>query len=522
MPCPDFNVTVMSRSDGKSAVASSAYQSCSKLFSEYDGKTKNYTYKWHELFHQEIMLPSNAPPEYADRQTLWNAVEAVEKNWNSQLARRFRMALPREVPSDQYVEMVRKYCQEQFVSKGMICDFAIHDKGDGNPHVHFLLTLRSMDEQGRWCPKCRKEYILDEEGKRIRLPSGEWKSRRVDFNDWNNKANCEIWRRGWETIQNEYLEKNNRPERVDLRSYTRQGVDQIPTVHMGPAVAAMERKGIRTDIGDLNRDIKETNSLMQTIRNIIRGLKNWIAELSETAQAVSEVIEKMKEPTLPEILSQYLEMRHDERSTWSSKGKLKGAVADFEKVDKAMDYLKDHKIYTIDDLTGHLDELEKASADIKRSLKSHDKRYQTISGIKNSCRVLKENKPIHDAYMKKGFKLTKEKYAEAHKEELEAYNRAYRYLMKNAGSVEVDLDSLNVEMKKLQEQDAAAQAKLDAIRGDLDQLRTVRYYVSRVMPEKIEPRTIKEKLEFGRVQADKENAERAAQQKKQKKQNIEI
>ncbi len=523
MPCPDFNVTVMSRSDRKSAVAGAAYQSCSKLFSEYDGKTKNYTYKWHELFHQEIMLPSNAPPEYADRQTLWNAVEAVETNWNSQLARRIRMALPREVPSDQYIEMVRAYCQEHFVEKGMICDFAIHDKGDGNPHVHILLTLRSLDEQGHWCQKCKKEYILDEEGQRIRLPSGEWKSRRVDFNDWNNNSNCEIWRHGWETIQNEYLERNNRPERVDLRSYARQGVDLVPTVHLGPAVAAMERKGIQTNIGNLNRDITNHNSVMQSIRNIIRGLKNWLSELSEKTQALMEVMHEEKEPTLPEILFQYMEIRREERSTWtSSKGKLKGTVSDFNKINSAVDYLKVNGIDTVESLITHLDALEKSTNDAKSSLKRNEKRYQTIDAVKKACAILKQHKPIHDAYMKKGFKLTKEKYAESHKEELDAYNRAYRLLMKVCGTTDVDLDALDAEILEKQAQDTASQATLDSIKEDLEQLRNVRYYVSRVMPDKIEPRTIKERLEVRKALAEKENAERSVDQTKQKKQNIEI
>ena len=126
----------------------------------------------------------------------------------------------------------------------MCVDFAIHNKHDGNPHAHIMLTMRSLDENGKWLPKSRKEYILDENGERIREPSGYWKSRKVYTNDWNNKANCEIWRHGWETIQNEYLERNGRPERVSLKSFERQGIDKVPTVHMGPAVAHMEEKGI--------------------------------------------------------------------------------------------------------------------------------------------------------------------------------------------------------------------------------------------------------------------------------------
>ena len=152
MPCPHFDVKIVQRSNRQSAVASAAYQSGERLFSEYDQKQKYYSHK-SEIVHTEIMLPPHAPTEYADRNTLWNAAEAIEKQWNSQLARRFVLAIPRELPPEQYADLIRDYCREFFVSKGMIADFAIHDKGDGNPHAHILLTLRAMDEQGKWLPK---------------------------------------------------------------------------------------------------------------------------------------------------------------------------------------------------------------------------------------------------------------------------------------------------------------------------------------------------------------------------------
>ena len=152
MPCPDFDVSIVQRSENMSAVNSSAYLSASKLFCEYDQEHKDYRYKQNELFHEEVMLPVNAPPEYADREKLWNSAEAVETQWNSQLARKMRFALPREVPRVQWTKMVREYCQEQFVSRGMCIDFAIHDPEPPghNPHVHLLLTMRSLDEEGRY------------------------------------------------------------------------------------------------------------------------------------------------------------------------------------------------------------------------------------------------------------------------------------------------------------------------------------------------------------------------------------
>ena len=105
IPCPHFKITIVKRSQGQSAVAGAAYQSGERLFSEYDQKTKFYNKK-KELVHAEIMLPSHAPPGFADRATLWNAVEAVENQWNSQLARRIVLAFPVEVPKEQYPHLL--------------------------------------------------------------------------------------------------------------------------------------------------------------------------------------------------------------------------------------------------------------------------------------------------------------------------------------------------------------------------------------------------------------------------------
>ena len=337
IPCPHFKITIVKRSQGQSAVAGAAYQSGERLFSEYDQKTKFYNKK-KELVRAEIMLPSHASPGFADRATLWNAVEAVENQWNSQLARRIVQAFPVEVPKEQYFSMIKEFCQEQFVSKGMIADFAIHDKGDGNPHAHILLTLRAMDEHGRWLPKARKVYDLDENGERIRLPSGNWKCHKENTVDWNDQKYAEVWRHSWETITNRYLEAAGRPERVALRSFERQGIQQIPTVHLGPAAHQMEKRGVETFLGNLNRDIRAANSLMQSIRSAIRGLQRWIADLNEKKQLLLDALEKAKEPMLSDLLVDYFNLRNEQRSDWSGKAKLKCTVRDFEEVKQAVDY----------------------------------------------------------------------------------------------------------------------------------------------------------------------------------------
>ena len=164
MPVPHLEIRIVQRSKGSSAVAGAAYQAGEKLFSEYDQKSKDHRRKQPEVLYTEIMFPANAPPEYADRATLWNAVEEVEKQWNSQLARRFILALPREIPTEMYPQMMQEYCREHFVSKGMCCDFAIHDPAPPghNPHCHIMLTMRAIDENGKWLPKSRKEDIQDQ------------------------------------------------------------------------------------------------------------------------------------------------------------------------------------------------------------------------------------------------------------------------------------------------------------------------------------------------------------------------
>lgn len=354
MPNPHFDISITQRIKGKSAVAGAAYQSGEKLFSEYDQKMKNYTRK-QGVVYTEIMLPTNAPPEYADRQILWNSAEEAEKQWNSQLTRRFVLTFPREVPLEHYPQMVQEYCKEYFVSKGMCCDFAIHDPDPPghNPHCHVMLTMRAIDEHGKWLAKSRKVYDLDENGERIRLPSCNWKSHKENTVDWNEQYHGEEWRHGWEVVQNRYLEMVSSPERVDLRSYERQGLDILPTVHMGAAVTQMERRGIETNIGNLNRDIKAANRMINAIKNTISGLREWIADILEARKEILAEPEAEKQndsPNLAILLRDYMDLRKEERRDWSRYGQQKGTTDDLKAVSQAVIYLKDHDLYTLEDL----------------------------------------------------------------------------------------------------------------------------------------------------------------------------
>ena len=482
MPCPHYNIAIVHHGKA-SAVAKAAYQSGERLYSDREHRTKKYKKEEGEVVYTEIMLPPQAPPEYEDRNTLWNAVEAVEQNWNSQLARRFVITLPMELSLEDNIALIQEYCRKEFLEKGMIVDLCVHDPAPPghNPHAHILLTMRPIDEHGHWMPKARKEYILDENGERIRTAKGNWKCRKVRTTDWDDRGNAEMWRHDWEVIQNRYLEMANRPERVSLKSYERQGIEQIPTVHMGPAVAAMERKGVATDIGNLNRDIRETNRLMAAIKRAITGLMNW---LSEIKTAIAEIETAPKEVYLVDLLIERFEERRAERSDWTnSKGKMNANAKDLQRFSDITSYLKSHKVLTVADLESHMDEIQSAAIPLKAKIKKAEARIVQIGKINEYAEQYKRNDAVHAQYLKIHWKGRQQKFAEAHKKELDEWNAANRYLRKS-------LPDFVYRPKALAAEEEALTAELDSLKEQLAPLdeeirmmKDVRYFVKDLLPE---------------------------------------
>jgi len=213
-----LSIKIISRGKGKSAVAAAAYRSGTIIKNNYDGLTHDYTKKG-GVVHTEILLPDNAPSEYTDRAVLWNAVEKIENARNSQLAREIEIALPAELTLMQNKSLVREYVKRNFVEHGMCADVCIHDTDNGNPHAHIMLTMRPIEQGGSWSAKSKKEYVLDMDGEKIRLASGEYKSRKISVVDWNDQTKAEEWREAWATAANRYLEKLGHSERIDHRSF---------------------------------------------------------------------------------------------------------------------------------------------------------------------------------------------------------------------------------------------------------------------------------------------------------------
>lgn len=172
---------VVSRGAGRSAVAAAAYLSCSRLLNEYDGVQHDYTRK-QGLVWQQVFLPVAAPAEWQNREILWNAVEENEKTKDSRLVREFVVALPIELSKAQWERLLSDFVSDTFVSDGMCADVAIHDPypPGHNPHAHILLTVRPLDENGKWQYKTEKEYLCVKNGKEQGFTAAEFKQAQAD------------------------------------------------------------------------------------------------------------------------------------------------------------------------------------------------------------------------------------------------------------------------------------------------------------------------------------------------------
>ncbi len=488
MPCPHFSISIVKGSKGQSAVASAAYNSGEKLFSERDMKNKDYSRK-KEVAEKEIMLPPHAPPEFMDRERLWNSVEGNEKRFDAQYARKIVAALPREISKEDYQSLVREYCQENFVNKGMCCDYAIHDKGDGNPHVHILLTMRAIDEKGKWLPKSRMVYVLDEKGDRIKLPSGNFKSRKENTVDWDNKKYAEVWRQEWGKITNRYLERNGRTERLDMRSYKRQGKEEIPTVHMGGAALGLERKGIDTFIGNLNRKIKTFNDRRKSIMEEIKDVR---LQLLDIAFIPKEVKDKERRGNAVYALLDYMDVRKQERFGWSQGAEIKCGTKDLKEISLLVGYLQNNDIHTISEFKDFRDKKFGAWNKVNSSINDMKKRVKEIEGILSNLEIRKANKEVHNNYVKIPWKAPKNLYYGKHKAELEAFNKADRFIRKWYSDGKVPVKSIQEEKRKLESEIEDIEFKRDDMSDEISWVKKIDSILRKIRPEMYEKKKEKE------------------------------
>jgi len=307
---------IVSRGTGRSIVAASAYMSCSRMVSDYDGVQHDYTRK-QGLVWQEVFLPPQAPREWHDREQLWNAVEAAEKMKDSRLAREIIVALPIELDHEEQIALTSAYISQQFVADGMCADVALHDADGHNPHAHILLTMRPLNKDGTWQYKTEKEYLCMKDDEERGFTAAEYKSvqtegwekqylyrvgrknvymtpsaadehgyTRADKHPkssrygrqnpiaarWNSKEQLAAWREAWADTVNRALKEIGRAERIDHRSHATRGFDEQPTIHEGVEAMRIEAKGFVSERRALNRQIRADNALLRKLKEQIRKL----------------------------------------------------------------------------------------------------------------------------------------------------------------------------------------------------------------------------------------------------------
>lgn len=326
-----FEAKVITRGTGRSVVAAAAYASCSQIYNDYDGINHDYTRK-QGCVYSEIFLPTNVPTEWQDRAELWNAVEAAEKSKDSQLARELIVALPIELQIDEWKSILKTFITENCVDKGMCADVSIHDTDGHNPHAHILLTMRPLDDKGKWQAKTQKEYLCkrgdDEQGftadefksaqadgwekqyqyfvgkKKIYMTPSEAKAQSLErasknpkstrygrqnpiCAEWNSEEQITVWRKVWEDVTNVELKRKNALEHIDCRSFKDRGIDEQPTIHEGVTARIIEQRGGVSERCEMNRQIRKDNTLLRELKALVNKLSEVVE--NTTAKIVEEL-----------------------------------------------------------------------------------------------------------------------------------------------------------------------------------------------------------------------------------------
>ncbi|MCI5864805.1 MAG: MobA/MobL family protein [Cloacibacillus porcorum] len=423
---------VVSRGHGRSAVAASAYLSCSNILNDYDGVRHDYTRK-KGLVWQEVFLPEYAPAEWQDRGVLWNAVEENEKAKDSRLAREFVPALPVELNKEQWRQLLSDFINEQFVADGMCADVAIHDPypPGHNPHAHIMLTVRPLDENGKWQYKTEKEYLCIKDSEERGFTAAEFKAAQADgwekqyqykvskkkvymtpsaaeaqgyervnkypkstkygrqnpiSERWNSEEQLVEWRKAWADVTNRYLEQYGHDARIDHRSHAERGLDEQPTVHEGVIARALEQKGIVSDWCELNRQIKADNALLRELKAAVKKLMQAV---KNTLPAIAEAMERLRSNMMifkyqllhigggKQAISKSLKMYREDMAQYtaladkiSKKSKERKAALDEKKATSVIHVLKHRELAKrIAELTEDLEELRTEESMLLRQLK---------------------------------------------------------------------------------------------------------------------------------------------------------
>ena len=370
----------------------------------------------------------------------------------------------------------------------MIADCNIHnplasDNGE-QPHAHILLTLREIDEHGKWKPKCRKEYILDENGEKIKLKSGNYKSRKVNLNDWNEPDKAKEWRENFSKKANEYLEKNGIDKRIDPRTFEEQGREELPQVHLGTASYQMEKKGIATERGNHNRKIIAFNLEFKKLKEELSKLTSWIDSLvgklqikyDEYKQEKKDELENKAELfNLYEYISIYHDLQGEKARALKPYASNKNMAADLRRFSKAIYYLRDNKLQTIADLQEKISNLQAENKNINQQVKVKSKRIENLNKCFTYADIIKDNKATYEEWNNKT--LFKDSFYNSHKDEIDKYKRARKMIEQFTGSSAIKSKDWQKEIKSLEVEITKLNKHSQAIKEEYENIDHIKYAV---------------------------------------------
>ena len=457
-------------------MAAAAYRAGEKLHSKYYGEDSDYTRKG-GVICSEILLPSHAPPEYADRETLWNAVEKAERGKKAQLAYSFDIALQNEFSMQENIALARQFLLENFVSRGMVVDFSVHspDKEDGgisNPHFHVMCPIRPIESDGSWGNKQRREYVLDEHGERVldEAGNGNYVFNAVSTTDWGKPETLETWRKGWAETCNAKFAEKGLDCRIDHRSYERQGIEQIPTIHEGPSVRAMEAKGIRTDKGDLNRWIRKTNAMLREAKQKIAALIGWMKD-------VKAELSNPQPPTLNDLLALHCANRN--KGAYSNKAKN----ANLQRYAEAFSFLQSKNLYTVDDLENTLHAMQNKIDTLKKSASAKQSRIKELDELFRMAQYYVDGKPVADKLRSIRFEKSRQKYKSEHDDTLRTFYMAERKMKPYFKDGKLPITAWRREREQLEQEYRNIQSDLSPLHADAKKLWAIHYSIYEVQHE---------------------------------------
>ena len=459
-----MNINIISRGKSKSAVAAAAYRAGEKITNDYDGIIHDYTAK-KGVAVTGIMLPDHAPESFYDRSILWNSVEKSERAKNAQLCREVRVALPKEFDIEQNEYLVHEYIRQNFISRGMCADYAIHDKGDGNPHAHILLTMRPLEKDGTWGVKSRMEYILDDNGEKMKLPSGRYKTRKITTTDWDNRDNAELWRKNWADEMNKHLEHFSHETRVDHRSYERQGLEILPTINLGMTAHQLEEKGIHTERGDINREIEKANAQLRVVNKELRAAKKERYDLLN--------------PPRPQFI---IDIENCIKAKDSPAYEHWARIFNLNQMAQTLIYIEKHGYNDMESIQTAHQSAEGEVTKIQNQLDEIKEQRLHLDEKKKFTEMYRNNKEIYNQY--KGFFLSssKRKFYDQHKTEIDNYTMARAYIFDEQKLEKIpSLKNISNEKKKLAEKEKKLKTNQTTARKNANTLKATRHNVQTLL-----------------------------------------